>query len=147
MRIQLIKFGALCAAAIALIAIMGLADEPAFRILSGVLLAVPFGPMLLLVLRDTGQALRRAGLASPRAAFWGRLLGVPQALFGLVCFLVGIGILPLVLHKWWTTGEPPAGNWISGPIGFVVFGLVLMRWAFGVAPANTLESGADPQSR
>jgi hypothetical protein len=142
MSAQLIKFALLSVLAASLAAVMVLASEPAFRILAGTLLVVLIGPMLLLTLRDTGQALRKRGATSNRAAFWGRVLGVPQALFGLVSVVVGLAIIPLLLHKWWTQGEAPIGNWIAGPIGFVGFGLILMRYAFGAASETAADGGA-----
>jgi membrane protease YdiL (CAAX protease family) len=117
-----------------------LADDLAIKGVSFAFLLFLGGPILILVWKDTGQALRKAGVNSARADFWGRVFGYPQAIFGLLCTVVAVVLLPMLLYEWLVHGQVPQGPWLAAPVGFLVFGLYLMRDAFR-APEEPEPSG------
>jgi len=144
-RIVVVKF-LFCASFAAVLFTLGLlAEDPSVKGVGFAFFLFLGAPVLILGWKDFGQALRKAGQTSKRMTFWGRVFGYPQAAFGLVCAIVGLGIFPLLLYKWWVLGQAPQGPWLSAPLGFLAFGVYFMRDAFR-PPQEPIDDGPDNET-
>ena len=126
---QLAKF--ICTATFVgvLSAIGVLGSDPAIRGAAFGFVLFLGAPVFILVWIDTGKALRTAGRSSRPLNLWGRIFGYPQAVFGFVCTVLGVFIVPYLLYRWWALGLQPQGPWLMAPAGFLAFGMILMRGA------------------
>jgi hypothetical protein len=99
-------------------------------------------PLFLVTLFDLGRNLRSSDKASRAARIAGLALGVPQALFGLLCALCGVALFVAIRYKLTLEGHTGFGygwTWVFelGPAGLIWYGVVWMRRAFspdGSAP-------------
>lgn len=129
-RLQLAKFVAAAAVSVGLLATGLLTEEPFVRAICVAFLLFLAAPILILVWKETGQALLKASQSSSRVQFLGRVFAYPQAVFGLVCATIAIILLGLMFYRWWADGEAPHLRWLSAPPSFLALGLYLMRDAF-----------------
>jgi hypothetical protein len=144
-RLQLAKFMAAAAVSVGLLAAGLLTNERSIRAICIGFLLFLAAPILVLVWKDTGQALLQAGRSSTRAHFWGRVFAYPQAVLGLVCATIAIFIFGLVLYRWWADGVMPHLRWLSTPPSLLAIGLYLMRDALRLV--KTPEPGARGKAR
>ena len=90
-------------------------------------------PMVVLYWIDLGRELRRAEGLGPTGRAFGILMGVPQALFGLLCAAIGVVIIAWVLYNTFVERQPHySGGFLTFGLGplFVLFGLGWLRSAF-----------------
>lgn len=76
---------------------------------------------------DVGQILRDTERPSRIQRSMGILLGIPQAFFGLICFLIGVAIVLWVIYNTFIERQPL----YSG--GFLTLGMAPLMIAAGVA--------------
>jgi len=96
-------------------------------------------PVSILYWFDYGVELRQQPDASRARRVLGLVMGIPQALFGGVCFLIGVSMLIWVLYNsLWKRLPEYDGSFLTfglGPV-FVLFGAGLVVDAFRRRPPN-----------
>lgn len=116
------------------------ASFPLLRVNGWFGLGIPVGLILsILYWFDLGRELRKAPPENRRQRILGFLMGVPQALFGLVCLLSGVAIVVWVLYNsFWHTEANYTGGFLTFGIGplLVLFGIGLLADAFRRSSAN-----------
>jgi hypothetical protein len=86
-------------------------------------------PLVILLWFDLGRELRTSPSSGRVGRIAGLLMGVPQALFGLVCATAGIAIVCWVLYNSFWKQDP---NYTGG---FLTFGVGPLLVLFGVGLA------------
>lgn len=90
-------------------------------------------PLVILYWFDFGRELRTSPSSSRLRRIAGLLMGVPQALFGVACAAIGIGIVCWVLYNsFWERDPNYTGGFLTLGIGpvLVLFGAGLVFDAF-----------------
>ena len=106
-------------------------------------LGIPVGLVLsVLYGLDLAQELRNAPDPSRMIRAAGLLMGVPQALFGLLCLLTGMGMVAWVLYNTFVERQPQySGGFLAlgaGP-ALVLFGLGWLASAFRRNPSGPVD--------
>ena len=116
------------------------ASFPAIRLSGWFALGIPVGLVLsILYWFDLGRELRATPPKSKALKVIGLLMGIPQALFGLVCALAGLSIVVWVLYNsFWHRDPNYTGGFMTmgiGPLMFL-FGIGLVADAFKRTPSD-----------
>lgn len=128
MRNTALKLGVSIAAIPLSILLLGLTHNAFFFLV--LLASLPFA---ILYWFDLGRQLRTASNPSRGVRALGIIMGVPQALFGLVCAVAGTGIVVWVLYNIFVQRQPEfTGGFLSFGIGpaLILFGLGWLITAF-----------------
>lgn len=105
--------------------------------MTGVVVALPLS---ILYWIDLGQEIRNTQSSSTSLRILGILMGVPQALFGLLCVLIGLTIIVWVLYNSFVERQPQfTGSFLSFGIGpmLCLFGTAWLFRAFRAQPKDT----------
>lgn len=97
-------------------------------------------PLVILLWFDLGHELRSSPASSRAGRAVGLLMGVPQALFGLLCAAVGIAIICWVLYNsFWERDPNYTGGFLTLGVGPVLslFGVGLVFDSFKHAPPSS----------
>jgi uncharacterized membrane protein len=97
-------------------------------------------PLTILLWIDLGRELRTAPGQNRGSRAAGLLMGIPQALFGVLCLGVGVAIICWVLYNsLWRRDPNYTGGWLSFGIAplLSLFGVGLTVDAFKRAPGGT----------
>lgn len=96
-------------------------------------------PLAVLYWIDLGREIRNTQKPSPLGRVLGVLMGVPQALFGLLCIAAGSVIVGWVLYNTFVERQPEyTGGFLTLGIGpvLVLFGLGWLLGAFRSEPQS-----------
>ncbi|ACV27301.1 hypothetical protein [Kangiella koreensis] len=122
------KYKLLAAIVIFILSIMTLRFDGWF----GIGAVVTF-PLIILWWIDLGRELRKAHAKNKPKYFLGLVMGVPQALLGMVCIAMGLGIIGWVIYNsFWETMPQYSGSFLqvgAGP-GLVMTGIAFVYDAF-----------------
>ena len=106
-------------------------------------------PLTILLWIDLGRELRTLPGKNRGSRAAGLLMGIPQALFGVLCLAVGLAIICWVLYNsLWRRDPNYSGGWLSFGIAplLSLFGAGLTVDAFKIASVGTSidHGGGDP---
>ena len=100
-------------------------------------------PLSILLWFDFGRELRAAPAQNRLLRAAGILMGVPQAMFGALCFAIGVAIIVWVLYNsFWHHDPNYTGGWLTFGIAPVLtlFGIGIVLDAFKRAPPSNDQS-------